>query len=117
MKLLHRIYLLFVMLMFAGISCLSSQSGPVKVKELMAKKPGILIDVRTMEEWNGGHHELARHLDWNNGEFKKAAADFDKNKTYYLYCASGGRSGQATEFLKKSGFKNVVNLGGYNNLK
>ncbi|HQX44822.1 MAG: rhodanese-like domain-containing protein [Saprospiraceae bacterium] len=117
MKFTHRLFMLFVMMLFAGISCLSSQSGPVKVKELLAKKPGILIDVRTLGEWNTGHHEMARHLDWNNGAFKQASADFDKSKTYYLYCASGGRSGQAAEYLKKAGFKNVVNLGGYNNLK
>lgn len=110
-----------LMLMFfvglAFVQYASGQSKPVDVKALMDKKPGILIDVRTLQEWNSGHHKLAIHHDWNSGEFKKASAKFDKNKTYYLYCAAGGRSGQATEYLKSQGFKNVVNLGGYSDIK
>lgn len=115
-------FIFTVLTVFFCLACshdagLQAQGKPVNVQELLEKKPGILIDVRTVEEWNSGHHKLARHLDWTNGDFKKAASAFDKNKTYYLYCAAGGRSGQATEYLKSQGFKNVVNLGGYSNLK
>ncbi|MBK7809855.1 MAG: rhodanese-like domain-containing protein [Saprospiraceae bacterium] len=115
---IHQIVLLSLLFTsFGFIQCNYAQDKTVNVKELMDKKPGILIDVRTVAEWNSGHHKLAKHHDWTNGDFEKASMNFDKNKTYYLYCAAGGRSGQATEFLKSKGFKNVVNLGGYSNLK
>jgi len=115
---IHQIVLLVLFFTsFGFIQSSFAQFKTVNVKELMDKKPGILIDVRSIEEWNSGHHKLAKHHDWINGDFEKASVNFDKNKTYYLYCRSGGRSGQATEYLKNKGFKNVVNLGGFSNLK
>ena len=36
----------------------------------------------------------------------------DKNKTLLVYCAGGGRSGQAAVWLKEQGFKEVINLQG-----
>ncbi|NOT38838.1 MAG: rhodanese-like domain-containing protein [Saprospiraceae bacterium] len=103
--------------MFVLVLKIYSQSKPVKMSELLIKNPGVVIDVRTIDEWNSGHYKNALHLDWLNGDLKKECANFDKSKTYYLYCAAGGRSGQATEYMKSLGFRNVVNLGGYSNLK
>ncbi|MBK9271407.1 MAG: rhodanese-like domain-containing protein [Saprospiraceae bacterium] len=115
---IHPIFLLVLSFTsFGFIQSSFAQSKTVNVKELMDKKPGILIDVRSIEEWNAGHHQLAKHYDWSNGDFEKASVNFDKNKTYYLYCAAGRRAGDAAEFLKKKGFKNAVNLGGLSNLK
>ena len=34
----------------------------------------------------------------------------DKTKTYLIYCAGGGRSGECAELMKKEGFTHVVNL-------
>lgn len=110
-------YVITAFILLTVILKIYSQSKPVKMTELLTKSPGIVIDVRTNSEWNSGHYKDAIHLDWNNGDFKKESIKFDKNKTYYLYCAAGGRSGQATEYLKSMGFKNVVNLGGYSNLR
>ena len=45
-------------------------------------------------------------------DFEKEADKLDKKKTYYVYCAGGGRSADAAEILVKKGFKNVVNLTG-----
>jgi phage shock protein E len=94
-----------------------AQGKPVKVAELLAKSPSVLIDVRSNDEWNSGHRPEALHYDWENGDFQRACINFDKSKTYYLYCAAGVRAGKATDYMKSMGFKNVVNLGGYNNLK
>lgn len=51
-----------------------------------------------------------------SGEFEEKLDSLDKSKTYYLYCASGNRSGKAAEIMKENGFENVHNLGGYNDL-
>lgn len=42
---------------------------------------------------------------------------WDKSKKYYLYCRSGNRSKQATQFMRKHGFENVYNAGGYSKLR
>ena len=96
---------------------LFAQNKPVNVSELLVKAPGVVIDVRTNEEWNKGHRNEALHYDWNSGDFQRECIKFDKTKTYYLYCAAGVRAEKAKEYMKSMGFKNVVNLGGYSNLK
>ncbi|MFC7339769.1 rhodanese-like domain-containing protein, partial [Haloferula chungangensis] len=37
--------------------------------------------------------------------------ELDKSKDYVMVCRSGGRSGQATQFLEDQGF-NVTNMDG-----
>ena len=95
----------------------TQQGKPIVVADLLKKNPGVVVDVRTKEDWNSGHVKEALHYDWNNGDFKRQCSQFDKNKKYYLYCAAGGRSSAAMQYMKSIGFKDVVNLGGYNNLK
>jgi len=34
----------------------------------------------------------------------------DKTKKYYVYCRSGGRSGQACNIMQQMGFGNTYNL-------
>jgi phage shock protein E len=82
-------------------------------KTMIKADPGVVIDVRTKAEWDGGHIERAINSDWTNGDFQKMAETMDKSKTYYLHCAAGGRSGKAMDFLKEKGFTKVYNLGGY----
>ncbi len=86
-------------------------------KAMIKSNPGVVIDVRTKSEWDAGHIQRAINSDWTNGDFAKLAETLDKSKTYYLHCAAGGRSGQATNFLKEKGFKNVYNIGGYEEAK
>lgn len=72
---------------------------------------GLLIDVRTKEEFKEKHIKGAVNLDVNDlnkGELPKA----DKDKEIYLYCKSGNRARQAKIILEKAGYKNVKNLGG-----
>ena len=72
----------------------------------------ILLDVRTPGEYASGHIEGARLLDFNSGDaFQKGISLLDKEKTYYLYCHSGNRSGQAARCMKARGL-NVVELQG-----
>lgn len=96
------------------------QISPTQKKELSSmikSDPGVIIDVRTLSEWESGHIDRATHADWNSGDFKTVAATLDKSKTYYLYCAAGGRSAKATEYLKNLGFTKVFNIGGYEEAK
>ena len=76
------------------------------------KTTSVLIDVRTMEEYNGGHIESAKNIDFNGSNFESEIAKIDKEKTVFVYCLSGGRSSAAASFLEKKGYKNVIELVG-----
>jgi phage shock protein E len=86
-------------------------------KEKLKSKPGVVIDVRTPAEYDAGHLKITDAIfNWNGGEFQEAIGDLDKDKTYYLYCRSGNRSGQAARMMKDKGFENVFNIGGFDDL-
>ena len=69
-----------------------------------------MLDVRTPEEFAGGHIEKAVNLDFYNINFRKKLSELDKNKTYLVYCQAGVRSGEALEVMKKLGFKRIFHL-------
>jgi phage shock protein E len=86
-------------------------------KEKLQSNPGEVIDVRTKKEFNEGHlKSTAAQYDWLNGEFHEAVESMDKNKTYYLYCRSGNRSGQAAQMMRDRGFEHAYNVGGFEDL-
>jgi rhodanese-related sulfurtransferase len=76
-----------------------------------------LIDVRTPEEFDGGHLQYATNINFNNPDFKTQIAKLDKHKPVYLYCRSGNRSGKAGDTLKALGFHSYYNIGGFEQLK
>ena len=72
-----------------------------------------VLDVRTAGEFSGSHLKNVMLADWTNkAQFEERIKYLDKNKTLLVYCAAGGRSGQAAVWLKEQGFKEVVNLQG-----
>jgi phage shock protein E len=76
-----------------------------------------LVDVRTPEEFNGGHLQYATNINFNSPEFKAQIGKLDKNKPVYLYCRSGNRSGKAADTLAALGFHLYHNIGGFEQLK
>jgi thioredoxin len=106
------------MLLF-GIICffqVTAQSGVLSSaqfqQQISAGQPQ-LLDVRTAGEYKQGHLANALQADWtNSAEFADRVKYLDKNKPLLVYCASGGRSGQAAEWLVKQGFVKVDNLSG-----
>jgi phage shock protein E len=76
-----------------------------------------LVDVRTPEEFAGGHLKHATNINYNSPDFKSQIARLDKKKPVYLYCRSGNRSGKAADSLKAFGFSTFYNIGGFEQLK
>jgi rhodanese-related sulfurtransferase len=75
-----------------------------------------LIDVRTPQEFQGGHIENATNIDFNAADFTDKISALDKETPFLIYCAVGGRSARAASLMKSLGFKKVYELkGGYNN--
>ncbi|HIA06120.1 MAG TPA: rhodanese-like domain-containing protein [Flavobacteriales bacterium] len=78
--------------------------------ELLKTGDGLLIDLRTPNEYEEGHIEGSVNIDFFADNFEDKIAKLDKNKTVYIYCAGGGRSGETLKLMKKTGFKTVYNL-------
>ena len=76
-----------------------------------AENEVIVIDVRTLEEYQQSHIKNCQLIDFYSPDFPSKIASLDKSKTYKLYCRSGNRSGQAVQLMKTLGFGNVENLG------
>ena len=71
-----------------------------------------VLDVRTADEYKSGHINNALQANWlDKNEFNDRTSHLDKNKTVYIYCLSGGRSGAAAEVLRTKGYT-VINLEG-----
>lgn len=78
-----------------------------------ADSNAVLLDVRTIEEWDSGHIAEAQHVDFFNPEFAAELEKLDKTKNYYVYCRSGNRSGKACGMMANQGFSGeLFNLDG-----
>jgi sulfur-carrier protein adenylyltransferase/sulfurtransferase len=69
-----------------------------------------LIDVREPWEWQMAHLDRARLVPL--ATVPEAIDSLDPDREIVVMCKSGGRSGRAAEFLRKSGFPKVRNLNG-----
>lgn len=77
----------------------------------------IWIDVRTEEEFASGHLPDAHLIPHQNIVEGIEKLNLPKDADIRLYCQSGRRAGIALEELKKLGYTNVSNQGGYADLK
>ncbi len=88
----------------------SMQEG---LKLMSRDKDFILLYVRTLEEYAGGHIPGAVQL--TNETFTKADAGKtikDKEQTVYVYCRSRRRSKQSSQKLVDFGYTDVIEIGG-----
>ena len=70
----------------------------------------LILDVRTPEEFLGEYIENAINLDYYSDTFRNDLDKLDKNKTYLIYCRSGGRSGNTLNIIKELDFREVYNM-------
>jgi hypothetical protein len=78
---------------------------------------GIIIDVRTEDEFESGKIPGSLNIDIYKGQgFIYEVEELDKSKNFYVYCAAGVRSANACGVMQQLGFENVFNLvGGFSN--
>jgi adenylyltransferase/sulfurtransferase len=69
-----------------------------------------LIDVREVHEHAICNLPQARLIPL--GELPARLHELDSGKPYIVHCKMGGRSAQAVELMRKSGFANVLNVTG-----
>ena len=81
--------------------------------EMMASQEVVVVvDVRTREEYDGGHIENAVLVPNESIGSEMPEALPDKESTLLIYCRSGRRSKEASEKLLKLGYKSIYEFGG-----
>ena len=80
-------------------------------ERLDASEDAILLDVRTQEEFDGGHIPGAVCFP-HEDILPEFPLPFEKDAEILVYCRSGRRSAEAAEKLKHMGYTNVADLGG-----
>lgn len=83
----------------------------MSIGEIVKNSETIIVDVRTPEEFMGGN--VVNSINIPLQELPHRVNELNKDNTIVLCCASGGRSGIATQLLQGQGFGNVYNGGGW----
>ena len=89
---------------------LSDEISVAQAQALIAGTPDLqIIDVRSPGEYKAGYIKGAKLIP--SDEFEKRVSEISKDKPALLYCAGGGRSEIALDFLKKQGYSKAVHMG------
>ncbi len=72
--------------------------------------PHILVDVRTPEEFRGGHIPGAVNIPLQS--LQSRLSELPQDETVVLYCRSGNRSADAARILERAGYESVYDMGG-----
>ncbi|MBQ5739414.1 MAG: rhodanese-like domain-containing protein [Oscillospiraceae bacterium] len=83
------------------------------VEEFRRTEGALLIDVRSLEEYAGGHVEGSINLPVQSFGTLTAA----KDTPIFVHCLSGARSSRAAKLLEKLGYTNVRDIGGLSTYK
>lgn len=87
--------------------------APQEVKaKLDSKEKFLLFDVRSPEEYAGGHIERSISVPLPSISASVSRYARSKDMEIVVYCLSGARSARAAGALAEMGYTNVKNLGG-----
>ncbi|MCU7729387.1 rhodanese-like domain-containing protein [Actinoplanes sp. KI2] len=99
-------------LITAATGC--TDAGPPIAGQAAART---LIDVRTPAEFAGGHLRNALNIDVQSPTFTSDVGRLDRSGSYLIYCRSGNRAESAITIMRTLGFTDLINGGGYDQLK
>ena len=83
-----------------------------KMSEILDRESTVLIDVRTIDEFNSFRIKNSINIDFYSKVFLDSISLFKDKKNIILYCRSGRRSYYAAKLLQQKGFNNIYNLEG-----
>lgn len=75
----------------------------------------IFLDVRTPEEFSQGHIPGAININVLSPDFSTQVSKLNRSDTYKVYCRMGSRATRAVMIMQNLDFKNLKNLGSYQN--
>ncbi len=120
---LRSVFVIVVLSAASLVGCGRAQQAPDSVRlsaaEFVAQgtgQDGVVIDVRTPAEYEAGHLVGALNIDLRSSTFREQVQALESDKTYYLYCRTGNRSGQAAAIMREQGL-DVRNVGGLSALQ
>lgn len=107
------------MLLFTLTQCNAQNKKSKTMDTTNATKPSakeIIVDVRTVEEWNeDGHADCS--VNYPLDQFAGKIEELKKYNKIILVCRSGNRAGIAKDQLRKAGYtKEIENLGSWKNI-
>ena len=114
------IYFLFIALAAWSFNTVVASGGdPVVATQAwpMIESGALLVDVRSVEEFEAGHLEGAIHIPWDQMEDLVAAIGDDKQRQVVFYCRTGNRAGKSIKQLETMGYTNIFNATGLEALK
>lgn len=119
---MKNVFLLFLFFGFGSCGVRSqgsAQMDPSAFEKGMTAPDVQILDVRTAAEFKTGHIKNALQADWTQQQqFLDRIQYVDKDKPVFIYCLAGGRSAAAADWMRKNGYKQVVELtGGINHWK
>lgn len=100
----------------SNLAAPTNQTSQAQSTAPAKKAEGIWIDVRTAEEFAGGHINGAYNITTEQLPEQIATLVPNKDAPINLYCRSGRRAENARKLLTDLGYTNVVNHGGYQDL-
>jgi rhodanese-related sulfurtransferase len=85
---------------------------PEVLKENIGNKEVLILDVRTKDEFKGGHIKGAKNVPVEIIDTRLKEIEAYKDKQVLVYCHSGARSARAASFLRSAGFSDVKDMKG-----
>jgi len=86
--------------------------SPHDFKRQIKKQKGIIVDVRSPEEFLRERINGAINIDTGVKDFLDHLNELDKTKTYFLYCNNGKQSARIAIYMRELGFEKVYELEG-----
>ena len=83
-----------------------------KMSKILDMDSTVLIDVRTVDEFNSFRIKNSINIDYYSKGFLDSISSFKDKKNIILYCRSGRRSYYAAKLLQQKGFNNIYDLEG-----
>ncbi len=82
--------------------------------EKAIKEGAFLVDVRTPQEFAGGHVKGSVNIPLD--KIQSRLSKFKSKENIVVFCRSGNRSSQAKSILEQNGFKNIINGAAWQNV-
>ncbi len=114
MRIMKTIGWVVIVLLLAG-SAGCSQGEPEGAWKII-NNGALLVDVRSLAEFNEGHLPGATLIPVDEVAHRIAEFGEDKERQIVVYCKRGARADKAERVLRENGFSNVLNAGGYSDL-
>lgn len=100
-----------ILLVFSNVTLATEQNVQEAWQKIEAG--ALVVDVRTAEEFAGGHLPNAINVPFEQITTVFANKNIATDQDIVLYCRSGRRSGIANDALISAGYTNTYNAGGY----